>query len=157
MAVFDKQHPEVKLDQTQAEMIQAKLVAAVHVHPVEETPLHFLNSKFMQGVLWITCVNEYSQTWLVWAVSELGEIWEGAEVIAIDSKNLPNRPRVIVRIPNISEVSTVLSRLRAQNRGLVTSDWVIISRKIGGGGQMLALSIDPNSYKTLVQMKFKAF
>jgi hypothetical protein len=49
MAVIDKQHPEVKLDQTQADMIQAKLEAAVHTHPVEETPLQFLNSKFMQG------------------------------------------------------------------------------------------------------------
>jgi hypothetical protein len=47
MEVIDKRHPEVKLDQTQAEMIQAKLVAAVHVNPVEETPLHFLNYKFM--------------------------------------------------------------------------------------------------------------
>jgi hypothetical protein len=45
------------MDQTQAEMIQAKLVAAVHAHPVEQTPLHFLNSKFMQGVLCITCMN----------------------------------------------------------------------------------------------------
>jgi hypothetical protein len=32
-----------------------------------------------------------------------------------------------------------------------------MSRKIDGGGQTPALSIDPNSYKTLVQMKFKAF
>jgi hypothetical protein len=61
MAVIDKRHPEVKLDQTQADMIQAKLEAAVHAHPIEETPLQFLNSRFMQVVLWITCVNEYSQ------------------------------------------------------------------------------------------------
>jgi hypothetical protein len=47
MAVIDKRHPEVKLDQTQAEIIQAKLVAAVHAHPVEETPLRYLNSKFL--------------------------------------------------------------------------------------------------------------
>jgi hypothetical protein len=109
------------------------------------------------GVLWITCVNEYSQAWLVRAASELGELWEGAEVITINSKNLPNRPRVIVRIPDVFEVNTVLTRLRAQNRGLLTSDWVIMSRKIDERGQMLALSIDPNSYKTLAQMKFKAF
>jgi hypothetical protein len=111
----------------------------------------------MQGVLWITCVNEYSQTWLVRAISELGELWEGAEVIAIDSLNLPKRPRMIVCIPDVSEVNTVLTRLRAQNRGLLTSDWVIMSRKTDERGQTLALSIDPNSYKTLVQMKFKAF
>jgi hypothetical protein len=32
-----------------------------------------------------------------------------------------------------------------------------MSRKIDEGVQTLALSIDPNSYKTLVHMKFKAF
>jgi hypothetical protein len=134
MAVIDKRHPEVKLDQAQAEIIQAKLVAAVHAHPVEETPLHLLNSKFMQGVLWITCVNEYSQTWLVRAISKLGELW-GADVIAIDSLNLPKRPRMIIRIPDVSEVNTVLTRLRAQNRGLLTSDWVIMRRKNEGEGR----------------------
>jgi hypothetical protein len=137
MAVNDKRHPEVKLDQTQADVIQAKLEAPVHVHPMEKTPLQFLNSKFMQGVLWIA--------------------WEGAELIAIDSKDLPKRPRAIVCIPNVSEVNTELARLRAQNRGLQTSDWVIISRKFDERGQTLSLSIDPNSYKTLVQLKFKAF
>jgi hypothetical protein len=51
MAVIDKRHPEVKLDQTQADIIQAKPEAAVHAHPIEETPLQFLNSTFMQGVV----------------------------------------------------------------------------------------------------------
>jgi hypothetical protein len=37
------------------------------------------------------------------------------------------------------------------------SDWVIMSRKIDEGGQTLAVSIDPNSYKTPGQMKFKIF
>jgi hypothetical protein len=74
-----------------------------------------------------TCFNEYSQAWLVRAASELGELWERVELIVIDSKHLPKRPRVIVRIPDVSEVNTVLARLRAQNRGLQMSDWVIMS------------------------------
>jgi pentose-5-phosphate-3-epimerase len=102
MAVIDKRHPEIKLDQTQADIIQTKLEAAVHAHLMEDTPRQFFNSRFMQGVPWITCVNEYSQGWLMRAASELEEPREGAELIVIDCKDLPKRPRVIVRIPDVS-------------------------------------------------------
>jgi hypothetical protein len=52
----------------------------------------------------------------------------------------------------------VLSSLaRAQNPGLDTTDWMTMSRKIDTRGQTLALSIDPDSFKTLTRLKFKAF
>jgi hypothetical protein len=129
-------------------MIQAKLLAAVDAHPLEETTLQFLHSKFVQGVLWITCANEFSQTWLRRAVSELGELWEGAELTVIDSIDLPKRPRVLVCISDASEVTTVLTCLTAQNPGLDTRDWTVMNRKINEKGQMLVLSIDPDSFKT---------
>jgi len=47
----------------------------------------------------------------MWTVSGLGELWEGAELTVVDSKDLPKRPRVIVRIPHTSEVTTVMTRL----------------------------------------------
>jgi hypothetical protein len=75
----------------------------------------------------------------------------------IDSKVLPKRPRVLVRIPDSSEVSVVFSRLRAQNPGLDTTEWTIISRKIDTRGQKLALSIDPDPFGNLTRLKFKAF
>jgi hypothetical protein len=156
MAITDR-HPQVKLDQTQADMIQAKLLVAVDAHPMEETPLQFLYSKFAQGVLWFTCANEFSQAWLLRAVSEPGEPWEGTELTVIDSKDLPKRPMVLVCIPDASEFITVLTCLRALNPGLDMSDWIIMSCKIEERGQMLTLSIDPNSYKTLTLLNFKAF
>jgi hypothetical protein len=51
MVIIHRRHPEVKLDQTPADMIQAKLLAAVDAYPLGETPLQFLHSKFAQGVL----------------------------------------------------------------------------------------------------------
>jgi hypothetical protein len=51
MAIIHRRHPGVKLEQTPADMIQAKLLAAVDVHPLEETSLQFLHSKFVHGVL----------------------------------------------------------------------------------------------------------
>jgi hypothetical protein len=48
-------------------------------------------------------------------ISELGELWEGAELTVVDSKDLPKRPRVPIRIPDTSEVTTFMTRLRIQN------------------------------------------
>ena len=44
----------------------------------------------------------------------------------VDSKDLPKRPRVLVRIPDTSEVNTVMKRLKKQNPeqhvGLVSNE-----------------------------------
>jgi hypothetical protein len=157
MVITRRRHPLVKLDQTQADIIQAKIVATVNAHPLDETPLQFHHSKYAQSVFWITCANTFSQAWLLRVVSELGELWEGAEIIVIVSIDLPKKLRVLVRIPDASEISTVLSRLRAHNPGLGTPDWTTTSRKIDTRGQTLVLCIDPDSFKTLTSLKLKVF
>jgi hypothetical protein len=46
------------------------------------------------------------------AISGLGELWEGEEVTVVDYKDLPKRPRVLVRIPDTSEVNTAMTCLK---------------------------------------------
>jgi hypothetical protein len=99
MVIIISRHPVVKLDQTQGDIIPEKLIAALDAHPLEKTPLQFHHSKLAQGVFWISCANEFSQTWLVRNVTEL---WKGVELRAIDSKHLSKTPRVLVRIPDAS-------------------------------------------------------
>ena len=86
-----------------------------------------------------------------------GELWEGAELTVVDSKDLPKRCRVIVRIPDTSKITTVMARLRIQNPELNITDWSVISHKVTEKEQTLALSIDPNSIKALTRSNFKAF
>jgi len=90
-------------------------------------------------------------------VSGFVEIWEAAELTAVDSKDLPKRPRVLVRIPSTSDANTVLTRLRKQNPELQTSDWSVMSRKVTEKEQTLAFSIEPDSFKALAKSHFKAF
>jgi hypothetical protein len=78
MAIIHRRHPDVKLDQTQFDMIQVKLLTTVDVNPLGETPPQFLYSKFAQGIFWITCANETSKDWLMRTLSGFGELWEGA-------------------------------------------------------------------------------
>ena len=47
-------------------------------------------------------------------VSGLWELMEGAELTVVDSKNLPSQPKVLFRIPDTSEVNTIMTRLRKQ-------------------------------------------
>ena len=157
MVVVHRRHPDVKLDQTQVEMIQAKLLTAVDVKPLEEMPPQFLYSEFAQGIFWITCANELSKGRLMRTINGLRELWEGVELTAVDSKDLPKRPRVLVRIPDTSYVTTVVTRLRIQNPELKTADWSVMSRKVTEKKQTLAFSIDPDSFKALAKSNFKAF
>jgi len=156
MAIIHRRHLDVKLDQTQVDMIQAKLLIAVDANSQGETPPQFLYSKFALGIFWITCANESSKAWLTRTVSGLRELWEGADLTVVDSKDLSKRPRVIIRIPGTSEVTTVMIRLRIQNPELNTADWSVMSRKVTEKEQTLALSIDPNSFKALTRSNFKA-
>jgi hypothetical protein len=90
-------------------------------------------------------------------ISGLGEVWEGAELTVVDSKELPKRPKVLVRIPDTSEVNRVITRLRKQNPELKTSDWLVMSRKVTETEQTLAFTIDPASHKALAKSNLKAF
>jgi hypothetical protein len=49
MAIIHRRHPEFKLELTQADTIQTKLLVAVDATPLGETPPQFLYSKFAQG------------------------------------------------------------------------------------------------------------
>jgi hypothetical protein len=91
------------------------------------------------------------------AISGLGELWEGAERIVVNSKDLPKSLRVLVHIPDTSEVTTVMTRLGIQNPELNMTDWSVMSRKVTEKEQTLAFSIDPNSFKVLTKSNFKAF
>jgi hypothetical protein len=108
-------------------------------------------------VFWNTCANEPSKIWLTRRVSGLGELWEGAELTVVDSKDLPKRPTVLVRIPSTSDFNAILTRIKKQNPELHTSNWPVMSRKIIEKEQTLAFSIDPDSFEALAKSHINAF
>jgi hypothetical protein len=79
------------------------------------------------------------------------------ELTVVDSKDLPKRPRVLVRIPDTSVFTTVMTRLKIQNPELNMTDWSVMSRKVTEKEQTLALSINPDSFKALTRSNFRAF
>jgi hypothetical protein len=75
----------------------------------------------------------------------------------VDSKDLPKRPRELVRVADTYEVTTIMTRLKIQNHELNTTEWSVMSRKVTERKETLALSIDPDSFKALARLNFKAF
>ena len=79
------------------------------------------------------------------------------ELTIVNSKDLPKRPRVLLHIPDTSEATTVVTRLRIQNPELNTADWTLMNRKVIKKEQTLAFCIDPDSFKALAKTNFRAF
>ena len=75
----------------------------------------------------------------------------------IDSKDLSRQPKVLICIPDTSEVNTVMTRLRKQNPELNMSDWSVTRGRVTEKEQTLAFSTDPDSFKALAQSNYKAF
>ena len=84
-------------------------------------------------------------------------MWEVAELTVVESKDLPKRPKLLVRIPDTSEVTIVLTHLGIQNSELKTTDWSVMSRKVTEKEQTLAFCIGHDSLKALTRSNFKAF
>lgn len=105
----------------------------------------------------MTCANKDTKDWLIESVSGLGQLWEGCELTVVNSKDVPKRPKVTAWIPAKTDVEAVKSRLSLQNPGLRTTDWLLMSQKIGEKGQTLAFSIDEGSYAVREKLHFKVF
>lgn len=160
MAVIDRRHPEVLLDQGQADLIQNFLVDEMDEAPCSsENPLQFTKTTFGGGVLWMTCANEATITWLKKAVVHLGAPWEGADLTVVKSKDLPKRPRVLVFIPGQEEDwgEKVKPRLEKQNPGLRVDSWIKLSKKTEKEGTIWAFSIDEASFGTLEGNQYRAY
>lgn len=157
MAVVHKRHPDGTLTQDQADLIQGKVLEAVdNIQPGEQPP-QFLGSKFVCGVITMTCANETTRDWLLGTVQGLGPLWEGAELTVVKAADLPKRPRFTVWIPELVDEDKVRKRLSLQNPGLNTADWMLLSKKQAEKGQTMAFSVDQGSEKNLRKNGLKAY
>ena len=65
MVIIHRHLPDIKIDQTQTDLIQTKLLTEGNANPSGETPQKFVYYKFAQGVFWIACANEPTRDWLM--------------------------------------------------------------------------------------------
>ncbi len=157
MAVVHKQHPDITLDQGQADLVQEKLLEAVDNVQSADTAPQFVGAKFVCGILMVTCANEATKNWLINTVENWKPLWEGAELVVTSHADLPRRPKFTVYVPSTADVELVRSRLSKQNAGLRTTDWLVLSRKLQERGQTIAFSVDQRSARLLEGWGLKAY
>ncbi|KAJ8952336.1 hypothetical protein NQ318_017230 [Aromia moschata] len=136
MAVIDRRHPDIILNQEQADLVQNKIVDAIDEAPSgSETQLQFDRTSFSGGVLWMTCANEATALWLRGEIGNLTGLWEDAALIAVEAKELPKRPKVLAFFPGpVEQEEKVRTRLGKQNPDLRVGGWILLSRKTEGEG-----------------------
>lgn len=161
MAVINRRHPDVLMNQEQSELVQNAIVEALYQTPSGSgSALQFERTSFSAGVLSMTCANERTAHWLREAVSSLGSLWEGAELTVVNFKDLPVRHRVLVFVPGSvrEEPAEFRRRLQIQNPDLRTQEWTLLSRNTEReGGQLLAFSVDEVSFRSLERTNFRAY
>lgn len=157
MAVIQQRHPDITLDQGQADLVQAMVIAAIDAIPEGEMSPQFHHTKFEGGILWMTCANLETKNWLLQVMQKQDKLWEGAALTIVEAADLPKRSKVLVWIPETGEEPIVRTRIRKQNPDLATGDWVLLSRKTHEKGQTLAYSVDEKSFRALERAQFKAF
>ncbi|KAL7725316.1 hypothetical protein ACLKA6_012645 [Drosophila palustris] len=81
---------------------------------------------FQGNVKVIACNDERSAELYKTAVSNIGEVYPGAKLVAVNWKDVPVRPRARLWIPSsIKEPERLLKMLQRCNPGLPTHDWKV--------------------------------
>ncbi|XP_039227718.1 uncharacterized protein LOC120320857 [Drosophila yakuba] len=82
---------------------------------------------FKGGIKIIACDDERSAELYKAALKELGEVYEGAGLVALSWSDVPCRPRASIWIPaSIKAPDQILTMLQRCNPHLPTSDWRVV-------------------------------
>ncbi|XP_030758789.1 uncharacterized protein LOC115884370 [Sitophilus oryzae] len=160
LAIIEKRHPDIKLSQEQAALVQNTLVDLLYSAPSSSSsrPPQFLRTAFTAGYLWMTCANKRTEEWLRRSIDALEPLWEEGGVRIACSGELPIRYRIIGFVPGQEEaLESIKSRIEIQNPGLKTGDWSVLNCKIEADGKLLVFSIDEASFITLETSQFRVF
>lgn len=114
----------------------------------------FHGAGWSKGVKVVSCDNEESLSFLVTAISEMGELWQGSQLRVIPQDSLPLRKlaRFWIPPPEVPD-ETILSLLGGQNPTIDISGWKIVSNKKDsrGKGRDVVFAVDKESFQTLTK------
>lgn len=112
--------------------------------------LKFGGIHFRPGMLLIDCETPQSAEWLREKVPHLSN-WKGVELQVRARDDIPKSHTAKLFLPRSQGQTTdkLLKLIEAQNEGLSTTLWKIVSKKDEGKGQILRIELDDLSYKRI--------
>ncbi|XP_065090192.1 uncharacterized protein LOC135711330 [Ochlerotatus camptorhynchus] len=155
LGVLPKGYPNMEL--TTAQLIATQKAILAKVAGQRKAPLKpkFGDCVFKSGYLVIVCKNKETADWLKSIISTVTP-WSGAELLAVDEKEIP-RPEILIGFfPWSSEDKNeeILTLLESQNDGLAVDAWRILQRNVKNQHVELVFTVDGGSLNSIKNSKF---
>lgn len=150
MMVVPKDYPGpgASLSQRQLTHLEEAIIEEVSIG--WQVKLKFEGIHFKSGYLAIDCETKETSEWLKERVPHLSK-WKGPRIEARTEKDMQNRHVVTMFLPRGfgQPPEKLLAILDAQNEGLCTKTWRILTCNKKSNGQLLSAEIDSKSLSTI--------
>lgn len=155
LGVLSKGYPKIELSTDQLTAIQKEILMKVAGQRKESLKPKFGNCVLKSGYLIIVCKNPETADWLKGIIPSITP-WAGAELLAVDEKDIP-RPEILIGFfPWSAEDSNeeILTLLESQNEGLAVDAWRILQRSIKNQHVELVFTVDGGSLNSIIKNCF---
>ncbi|XP_053697619.1 uncharacterized protein LOC128744557 isoform X2 [Sabethes cyaneus] len=155
LGILPRSYPNIELTTQQLIATQNEILIRVEKQRKDTLKPKFGHCAFKSGYLVIFCKNQETATWLKTIVPSL-KPWEGAELVAVDEKDIP-RPEILIGFfPWSAEDSNerILTLLESQNDGLAVDAWRILQRNIVNQHLELIFTVDGVSMNSIKSSEF---
>lgn len=118
--------------------------------------LSFCGVFFRSGLLLVDCKNEETATWLTEVAPKL-EGWEGPVLSTRRGEEIPQMHKMTALLYRSAHKSVdfALGLIKAQNEGINTTAWRIVTSDIEGSNRKLIIDMDDESYKYIKKQGFR--
>ncbi|XP_044317755.1 uncharacterized protein LOC123038128 [Drosophila rhopaloa] len=128
--LIDRGNPENRIPRNKWKAVESKL-SLICLRMVREKPGSApccMDAGWYQGSVKVeACDNQRSADRYKQAVAQLGAVYEGANIVALDWFDVPSRPRTRIRLPAaIVSLEDILYMLQECNPHLPTKDWKVV-------------------------------
>lgn len=156
VVVMPINYPDVKFSEDETKKMEKRILELIdNMNEDDEVP-QFQYRRLENGYWKVACLGESCRNWLVREISTWQYMSSPLKVIPFT--DLPKPPAYKIWIPGEPmQNSLVLSRLRKQNKGIVTDKWRITGNVKTELGFLLFLEIDHESDNLLKGRKFLLF
>lgn len=159
LCIVDLNSPDWRINIERFQLIEKHIIRQLYNFIVENPrsigPAYTMNEK-LRGHHIISCDSKAAVEFIRFAISNAGELWEGADLKVKELHELPIPIKLFVAIPNVEgdgkdQNKILMTLLKVQNPSLQVEKWRIINQvKLPNSNRLLyTFIIDPDSRNTI--------
>lgn len=150
--IHTRNYPDEQLNNDELYILKKAILLELDKVSPRAPQVRFLSCVFKLGWLQIICADDYSCDWLANKMKTIRP-WKGAALKMI----VPGQSTVMVHITDTENCHKILDKLKKQNVGLMTENWIILRYIQTKKGNLYIFDIDDFSLETLERNNLTAF